>query len=269
MNDHKQSMFDFTGKIALAVGGSGYLCAPACRRLAERGASLLLTDLSGERAADLAAELARDTGARVEGAALDLGDPAAIEAAVSQVVAKFGALDILICAAYSGSHGQPLEVLAPESFDATLHQQLTGTFVLARTSAAVMREGGTMLFFSSMYGRISPDPTIYHAPMLPNPIDYGVGKAGLEQMIRYLAVHYAPRNIRVNGVAPGAFPHAVSQGYDTPEFREFEKRLAQKAPLGRIGRQEELSGAVVFLVSDEASFITGQTLAVDGGWTIL
>ena len=119
-----------------------------------------------------------------------------------------------------------------------------------------------------MYGRIAPEPAIYHAPMNPNPIDYGVTKAGIDQMVRYLAVHYAPRNIRVNGVAPGAFPHAVAIGYGEPRFREFEERLAKKAPMGRIGRQEELVGPVLFLVSDEASFVTGQVLAVDGGWTI-
>ncbi len=119
-----------------------------------------------------------------------------------------------------------------------------------------------------MYGRISPEPAIYHDPMPPNPIDYGVVKAGLEQMIRYLAVHYAPRNIRVNGVAPGAFPHAVSQGFNEPGYQEFVARLAKKAPMNRIGRQEELAGPVVFLASDDASFVTGQTLPVDGGWEI-
>jgi NAD(P)-dependent dehydrogenase (short-subunit alcohol dehydrogenase family) len=119
-----------------------------------------------------------------------------------------------------------------------------------------------------MYGRISPEPAIYHPPMLPNPIDYGVVKAGLEQMIRYLAVHYAPRNIRVNGVVPGAFPHAAAIGFGTPEFESFMERLARKSPMNRVGRQDELAGPVVFLASDEASFVTVHLLVVDGGWTI-
>jgi NAD(P)-dependent dehydrogenase (short-subunit alcohol dehydrogenase family) len=261
-------MLDFAGKTVLAVGGAGYLCSPACRRLAACGATLFVTDLDAERAAAFAGEISRETGAPVAGAALDVGDQDAIQAVVQQAAGRFGRIDILINAAFGGSHGQTLEALAPDNFDRVLHVQLTGAFGLARATAEVMPDGGAMLFFSSMYGRISPEPAIYHAPMLPNPIDYGVGKAGLEQMIRYLAVHYAPRNIRVNGVAPGAFPHAGAIGYDTPEFRSFEERLAKKAPLNRIGHQDELAGPVVFLVSEDASFVTGQTLPVDGGWTI-
>lgn len=127
-----------------------------------------------------------------------------------------------------------------------------------------MRDGGSMVFFSSMYGHIAPDPRIYDPPLNPNPIEYGVAKAGIEQMTRYLAVHWANKNIRVNAVAPGAFPHAHQQR----DYPVFMQKLAQKSPAGRIGRQDELTGAVVFLASDEASFITGQVLDVDGGVTI-
>jgi len=85
-------------------------------------------------------------------------------------------------------------------------------------------------------------------------------------MIRYLAVQYVPRNIRVNGVVPGAFPHPTSK--DKPGFARFMQYLADKTPMKRIGRQEELAGPVIFLASDEDSFVTGHCLAVDGGWTI-
>ena len=99
--------------------------------------------------------------------------------------------------------------------------------------------------------------------MLPNPIEYGVAKAGIEQMIRYLAVSWAPDGVRVNGVCPGPFPNPQLQA----RHPEFIQRIEQKVPMGRIGEPHEIAGAAIFLASDEASYITGQTVVVDGGWT--
>jgi NAD(P)-dependent dehydrogenase (short-subunit alcohol dehydrogenase family) len=122
---------------------------------------------------------------------------------------------------------------------------------------------GSVVLFSSMYGSVSPDPTVYAVPMNPNPIEYGVGKAGIQQMARYLAVHWGPQGVRCNSISPGPFPNPTLQR-DKPEFIE---RLAQKVPLRRVGQADEISGSVTFLLSEAASFITGQNLAVDGGWT--
>jgi NAD(P)-dependent dehydrogenase (short-subunit alcohol dehydrogenase family) len=126
------------------------------------------------------------------------------------------------------------------------------------------RGSGSIVLFSSMYGSVSPDPRLYEAPMNPNPVEYGVGKAGIQQLARYLAVHYGPRGVRCNAISPGPFPNPAVQAAQ-PAFID---RLAQKVPLGRVGQSSEIAGAVVFLLSDAASFITGQNLAVDGGWTI-
>ena len=114
-----------------------------------------------------------------------------------------------------------------------------------------------------MYGLVSPDPDIYKPPMEVNPVEYGVGKAGIIQMTKYLAVFYAKKGVRFNCISPGPFPNPSVQ----KKHPDFVKRLEQKVPLGRIGQPKEVAGAVTFLLSDLASFITGHNLVVDGGWT--
>ena len=140
---------------------------------------------------------------------------------------------------------------------------LTGTFLLAREAARAMPLGGSIILFASMYGLVAPDPRVYRPPMKSNPIEYGVGKAGVIQMARYLAVSWGGRGIRVNAIAPGPFPNPDVQR----QFPDFVQRLAGKVPLGRIGRQEEIAGTVVFLASDASSYLNGATINVDGGWT--
>jgi NAD(P)-dependent dehydrogenase (short-subunit alcohol dehydrogenase family) len=114
-----------------------------------------------------------------------------------------------------------------------------------------------------MYGVVAPDPKIYFAPMAPNPVDYGASKAALIQMCRYMAVHFGPRGVRFNCIAPGPFPNPKIQA-DLPQFIA---QLNAKTALGRIGRNHEIVGPALFLLSDGASYVTGHTLVVDGGWT--
>lgn len=261
-------MFNFTEKVVLVVGGAGYLCTPVCEGFASRGAHVVVTDLSEEKAATLAQSLEDKHNITASGVAFDIADEAAIKPLIDGVMEKFGRLDVIINAVAKGTHSKHLEEITAADFTSTARIQLSNSFLLAKEAGKVMQPGGNMVFFSSMYGRVPPDPGCYQEPMQVNPIDYGVVKGGLDQMIRYLAVYYAQRNIRVNGVAPGAFPHAAAVGSDKPDYEGFIERLAQKAPMKRIGRQNELAGPVIFLASDEASFVTGQILVVDGGWTI-
>ena len=114
-----------------------------------------------------------------------------------------------------------------------------------------------------MYGLVSPQPAAYAAtPAMHNPPAYGAAKSGVVSFTRYAAVHLAGRGIRVNCISPGAFPGAEAQAH-----AGFVAELASRTPLGRIGRPDELGGAVVYLVGDGSSFVTGANLVVDGGWT--
>lgn len=253
--------FDLTGRNCWVVGGAGYLGQATVKALAQLGAKVLCADLGA-----LAQEFvtAQNLVSAVTPATLDARDAAAVTAFVAEQAKQRGVPDGLVVMTY-GASGKAFADLTLADFDSANESNLTATFHLTREVGALMaaRGSGSIVLFSSMYGTVSPDPRIYEAPMNPNPIEYGVGKAGIQQMARYLAVHWGPRGVRVNSISPGPFPNPPQQGGNP----EFMKRLAQRVPLGRIGQAPEIAGAVAFLLSDAASFVTGHNLAVDGGWT--
>jgi NAD(P)-dependent dehydrogenase (short-subunit alcohol dehydrogenase family) len=230
--------------------------------LAEQGANLVLADIDVERLAAAEAAALRAGAPRVLAVPLDFSDEASILSCVRAAAEQFGSLWGVVNATF-GSTGKRFDDLTAEDFDKTNRLNLTGTFVLAREAARHMPQGGSMVMFASMYGVVAPRPGNYPPPMAPNPIEYGAGKAGIIQMVRYMAGHFGPRNIRVNAVAPGPFPHQATQDGSS----EFIGNLARSTMLGRIGRRDELAGPTVFLLSDDASYVTGQCLNIDGGWT--
>ncbi|MCF7788225.1 MAG: SDR family oxidoreductase [Prosthecobacter sp.] len=253
--------FDLKERSIWVFGGAGYLGAAVVAQLAEMQARVLCVDL-----AERAAEMIRNAGleAQVSAASLNAADIAAVEEFVKEQIAAHGVPHGLVVMTYA-STAKRFDDLTAEDFDMANHGNLTATFALARAAGQRMAERGrgSMVLFSSMYGSVSPDPAVYAAPMNPNPIEYGVGKAGIQQMARYLAVHWGRQGVRCNSLSPGPFPNPTIQ-FQQPEFVES---LAQKVPLGRVGQANEIAGAVTFLLSDASSFITGQNLAVDGGWT--
>jgi NAD(P)-dependent dehydrogenase (short-subunit alcohol dehydrogenase family) len=137
--------------------------------------------------------------------------------------------------------------------------------LIERFAMLCERDGGAVVNISSMYAQVSPDPRLYPVGVPVNPPHYGAAKAGLEQLTRYYAVALAPAGIRVNSIAPGPFPRPeVSR--DHPEFA---RRLTERSPMRRVGAPEEIYPPVAFLLSSEASYITGANLVVDGGWSAI
>lgn len=255
-------LFNLKGKVALLTGAAGWLGSAMSRALAEAGATLAVTSREATRAQEFAATL---PGEGHIGLAFDQGDTDSIPALVADVVAKLGQIDILVNNAYGGT-APSIDTATAEDFDRAYHTGVTAYFLLAREVAHHLRRRGapgSIINIASMYGVVASYPDAYIDLPINSPPNYHGLKGGLVHLTRHLAAYWAKENIRVNAISPGPFPTARVQS-NLPEFIE---RLNQKVPMGRMGRPEELKGLVVLLASDAGSYITGQNILVDGGWT--
>ena len=255
------SLFDLTGRVALVTGASGHLGQSLARALAEAGARVATASRDQSRADDAAANLPRVRDAAHFGIVLDHMDEKSIDGGFDEVVERAGRVDILVNNGHEGGAEAWAEATA-EGFTRQL-ANATGYFLLARRlrDHVVSRgAGGSVVMLGSMYGLVGSYPDVYEGVTQASPVAYHALKGGILQMTRHLAVYWARDGVRVNCLSPGPFPSDRAHP-------EMVRRLASKNPMGRMGRPHELKGALLLLASDAGSYITGQNLVVDGGWT--
>jgi NAD(P)-dependent dehydrogenase (short-subunit alcohol dehydrogenase family) len=252
-------LFSLKGRVAAVTGAAGHLGAAMARGLAEAGAKVYLLGRRRESLEFLRDEIIQ-SGHRAEAAAVDVTNAGMVAAFAEGLPEK--RLDVLVNNAFAGY------TASDDAFAKAYEITVTTAFRLMQKSLPLLRAaayangGASVINIASMYGTVSPDPRAY-VDSPPNPPFYGAAKAGLIQLTRHLAAEFAPERIRVNAISPGPFPSPASQ----QKFPGLMQNLQLKVPLGRLGKPEELAGAVVFLASDAASFVTGINLPVDGGWT--
>jgi NAD(P)-dependent dehydrogenase (short-subunit alcohol dehydrogenase family) len=248
-------LFDVAGKNILVAGAAGGLGAPLARALATRGSRLMLADMNLDGAESLAREM---DASDAQACRLDVTDEASCASAVAQSVERLGGLDVVINA--TGIYRvAPAVDLSLQDWQLTIDANLTGAFLLARAAGRHM--------VAQSRGRIITIASVSSEVVNPDYAAYAASKAGVAHLTRVLALEWARFGVTVNAIGPAVIPTPLSQAVVGDDSRR--NAAIAKIPMGRLGTPEDLVGAVVLLASDAGAFITGQTIYVDGGRTLL
>lgn len=262
-------LFDLTGKVAVVTGGAGILGRRFCAGLADCGASVAVVDLDESGAGALAREVSTTFGVRSVGVGCDVSSPASVDAMVKRVSTDLGPINILHNnAATKGRDSNrffaPAEDFSLETWREVMAVNLDGMFLVAQAVGREMARcgAGSIIQTASIYGAAGTDQRIYEgSEYLGRPINtppvYNTSKGGVIALTQYLATYWAAKGVRVNTLVPG--------GVESGQNDEFRRRYSQRVPMARMAQADEMVGALVFLASDASSYITGQSVVVDGG----
>ena len=254
-------LFDLTGKTALISGGTGWLGSSLAAALAEAGATIVVSSRDRHRAEAVAEKLPRPGGAAHHGIEIDQLNEDSIHSGFEDALQRAGKIDILVNNGHAGLADDWTTVTA-DRFTQQL-SNATGYFLLARLLHGHAVDRGapaSIIMLGSMYGVVGSYPDAYAGVCPASPVAYHTLKGGIVHMTRHLAVYWAKDRVRVNCLSPGPFPSDKAPA-------EMVERLCTKSPMGRMGLPYELKGALLLLASDAGSYITGQNLVIDGGWT--
>ena len=250
----------FDGRMALVTGGGRGIGAATAARFAGDGARVVISDLDLEPAEAVAAEIRRQ-GGQALAVACDVSDRASVESLLERAVKAYAGLDILVTCA-GVLRDNLIHKMTDSDWDLVVDTHLKGTFLCAQAAqrAMVPARRGKMVFLSSN-----------SALGNRGQVNYSAAKAGIQGMARTLAIELGPFNINVNAVAPGFIETRMTQAVAERtgiDYEDLKRAAAERTPLRRIGQPEDIAGLITFLCSDDASFVTGQTIYATGGPTL-
>lgn len=266
-------LFRLDGRVAVVTGGAGLLGSVIATALAEAGATAIIASRTVAKCEELATQL-RESGYQALAMPLDLTSDESIVALKDRIVAECGHVDILFNNAAGRVAGTAeeqvkrkfatpgMDTMTRSQWEKAMAVNASGLFICTQVFAEQMKaqgHGGSIVNIASIYGMVGPTFAIYRGTQMTCPPDYAFAKGGIVNFTRYLATYYAPYGIRVNCISPG--------GYYGGQPEIFVRNYEQYTPLGRMARWNDLKGAAVFFASAASQYITGQNLAVDGGWT--
>jgi len=277
MKDKLKDIFNIAGKQVLITGASGFFGKYMARTFLDVGAAVVLLSRSEELPAQIEGYRNEFGGDKVDGFRVDFYQREELASVLQKISEGYG-VDVLVNNAYD--LGARTGFNTPEGhFETSTYEQWqsafeAGVYWAVLTSQIIGRQfagkgHGSIINISSMYGVVSPDPALYEGTDFFNPPTYGVNKAGVLALTRYTAAFWGKRGVRCNAIVPGPFPNRESVTENSVnDSRAFIERLKSRTVLHEVGHPNDLRGALIYLASDASRFMTGQSLVVDGGWTI-
>lgn len=251
------------GKYILVTGACGLIGKEICKAIAHYKGNLIVSDINLKACEDFAGKLSKEHGITAVAAVIDINSEESISNFIEY--SKRNKIEIygLVNSAYprNSQYGRKFENVSLESFKENLELQLSGCFNITQKISALMAQNksGSIVNIGSIYGILGPDFSIYRETEMTMPVEYSAVKGGVINLTRYLATYFGRYGVRVNCVSPG--------GVKDRQPDNFIENYSSKVPLGRMGNPEEMAGAVVFLLSGLSSYITGQNIVIDGGWS--
>jgi len=259
MVDFFKRMLDFGNKVIVITGGLGLIGRQLVLAFAEYNGLVVVADIDKGRFEELFAKIKN-----LYFEKLDISDPVDIESCIERIIGKWEKIDVWINCAYprTADWGRWMDDITFDSWNKNIQAHLGGYFWTSKLVLNHMkkRRSGNLINFGSIYGTLGPNFDIYEGTKITMPVVYSAMKGGILSLTRYYAALYGPYNIRVNSICPGGV-------YDQQDDI-FVEKYSKLTPLKRMAHAYEIAMPVLFLASDSASYITGHTLMVDGGWSV-
>lgn len=253
-----QELFDFSNKTAVVTGSGGGIGKAIAETLAGAGAHIVMAELDSEKLKNTAADIRRQYGVNVVEVNVDVQEPKQVEAMVTRSLDASGYIDILVNNAGMGIHKYPQDMTI-EEWDHNINVNLRSVFICSKAVFEIMKKkGGKIVNIGSMYAQ-------FGAAAVPA---YSASKGGVVQLTKSLAIAWAPYNIQVNAVSPG-FINTDLSAAGKRDVPNMEKNVVARTPAGRWGEPEDCAGTALFLASRAADFITGVSIPVDGGYSVM
>lgn len=256
--------FELQDKVIVITGACGLVGRAFCEAAAQFGAHVVVADIPQATPEKFASELQDRHEKDMLGVSLNVAERADVDQLKTAVLDKFGKIDGLVNAHQNKTHlkFERFESVSDENWDTVVHINLKGTFLTCQILGHHMAEngGGSVINIPSTYSVVAPNQNLYKGTNLGCPAEYSASKGGVDALSRYLASYWASKKVRVNMITP----HGVWNNHEA----KFEENFARFSPMERLSYNHEVAGAMIYLLSDASSYVTGDNMLVEGGWTV-
>ena len=258
-----KSKFELKDKVIIISGACGLIGRAFCEAVSQFGGSVVVADISASNPKQFAADLEKRNGVKCIGVEIEVENKDSVQFLLKQVLDTFGKVDGLVTGHQNKSHliFEPFEDVSEENWDKVVEVNLKGTFLLCQIIGSYMAKNGngSIVNIPSTYSVVAPNQNLYKGTNMGCPAAYSASKGGIDALSQYLASYWASKNVRVNMITP----HGVWNNHED----QFEKNFAQFSPMQRMSYNHEVAPALIYLLSDASSYVTGNNMLVEGGWT--